>query len=412
MFCWIFWTSSPCWLHSCQQYGSPPKNLTPLLRCGLKTTPFFVGEVGEKWLNETPRSQVKIHLCHIAAHLLLLHYKRSRHLEGHPNWDYACDLEANHLLQSLSFTTFAKIKPIKRKWAGLSAEEIFIKMLRSENEGRRFGDNHDFWKDLTLSSQIAVSQSVASRMLTPEQLNKVLGQYQQILGDKLPFLSPEVVAGYEAGSTTEHISVPITRNLRFKLKNILDAVLIKRRGFSRPEYDFLFMWQRKYAEVSLPLYPRQIVIGIDTSGSISERGLRACAAIARFIVTSLLSIYSSTEVYVALVDAELQRSWSSVSATEYLDDFLAEMKGRGGTKIFKSIQKFIDAENLLPDAVIIVSDFDTTDSDNDLQTDAPILGIILNEYRDNEKTLEEKQKTYKKVKFVVSLSLEEVIEHG
>jgi len=91
---------------------------------------------------------------------------------------------------------------------------------------------------------------------------------------------------------------------------------------------------------------------------------------------------------------------------------LAEMKGRGGTKIFKSIQKFIDTENLSPDAVIIVSDFDTTDSDNDLQTDAPILGIILNEYRDNEKTLEEKQKTYKKVKFAVSLSLEEVIEHG
>ncbi len=355
---------------------------------------------------------MKIHLCHIAAHLLLLHYRRSRHLEGHPNWDYACDLEANHLLQSLSFTTFAKIKPTKRKWVGLSAEEIFIKMLKSENEGRRFGDNHNFWKDLTLSSQLAVSQSIASRMLTPEQLNKVLGQYQQILGDKLPFLPPEVVAGHEAGSTTERISVPITRNLRFKLKNILDAVLIKRRGFSRPEYDFLFMWQRKYAEVSLPLYPRQIVIGIDTSGSISERGLQACAAIAKFIVTSLLSIYPSTEVHVALVDAELQRSWSSVAATEHLDDFLAEMKGRGGTKIFKSIQKFIDAENLSPDAVIIVSDFDTTDSDNDLQTDAPILGIILNEYRDCEKTLEEKQKTYKKVKFVVSLSLEEVIEHG
>jgi predicted metal-dependent peptidase len=401
-----------CWLHSYQQCGSPLKNLIPHPRCELKIMPFFVGEVGEKWLNETPRSQVKIHLCHIAAHLLLIHYKRSRHLQGHPNWDYACDLEANHLLQSLSFTTFAKIKPTKKKWAGLSAEEIFIKMLKSENEGRRFGDSHDFWKDLTLSSRIAVSQSIASRMLTPEQLNKVLGQYQQILGDKLPFLPPEVVAGHEAGSTTEHISVPITRNLRFKLKNVLDAVLIKRRGFSRPEYDFLFMWQRKYAEVSLPLYPRQIVIGIDTSGSISGHGLRACAAIARFIVTSLFSIYPSTEVHVALVDAELQRSWSSVAATEYLDDFLAEMKGRGGTKIFKSIQKFIDMENLSPDAVIIISDFDTTDTDNDLQTDAPILGIILNEYRDCAKALEEKQKTYKKVKFVVSLSLEEVIEHG
>jgi predicted metal-dependent peptidase len=371
-----------------------------------------VGEVGEKWLNETPPSKVKIHLCHIAAHLLLLHYKRSRHLQGHPNWNYACDLEANHLLQSLSPITFAKIKPIKRKWVGLSAEEIFIKLLKSENEERSFGDNHDFWKDLMLSSQIAVSQSIASRMLTPEQLNRVLSQHQQILGDKLPFLPLEVVAGHEAGSTTERISVPITRNLRFKLKNVLDAVLIKRRGFSRPEYDFLFMWQRKYAEVSLPLYPRQIIIGIDTSGSISGRGLQACAAIASFIVTSLLSIYPSTEVYVALVDAELQRSWSSVAATEFLDDFLAEMKGRGGTKIFKSIQKFIDTENLSPDAVIIISDFDTTDSDNDLQTDAPILGIILNEDRDSEKTLEEKQKTYKKVKFVVSLSLEEVMEHG
>lgn len=404
--------SFPCSLHSYPQCGSQPKNLTPRPLCGSKITPFFVGEVGEKWLNETPPSKVKIHLCHIAVHLLLLHYKRSQHLQGHPNWNYACDLEANHLLQSLSLTTFAKIKPVKKKWVGLSAEEIFIKLLKSENEERSFGDNHDFWKDLMLSSQIAVSQSIASRMLTPDQLNKLLGQYQQILGDKLPFLPPETVAGHEAGSTIERISVPITRNLRLKLKNILDAVLIKRRGFSRPEYDFLFMWQRKYAEVSLPLYPRQIIIGIDTSGSISERGLRACAAIANFIVTSLLSIYPSTEVYVALVDAELQRSWSSVAATEFLDDFLAEMKGRGGTKIFKSIQKFINIENLSPDAVIIVSDFDTTDSDNDLQTDAPILGIILNEYRDSERTLEEKQKTYKKVKFVVSLSLEEVMEHG
>jgi hypothetical protein len=358
---------------------------------------------------------VKIHLCHIAAHLLLAHYKRNRNFRRHPNWDYACDLEANHLLLSLSLTTFAKIKPVKKKWFSLSAEEIFIKMLTEDIEGKRFGDNHDFWEELALDNQTAVSQSIASRILTPDQLDSIMEQYQALWKDKLFDPLPRVratAAEDGAGGIVERIPIPTTRRLRFKLKNILDALLVKRRGFSRPEYDPLFMWQRKYAEISLPLYPRQIVIGVDTSGSISGHGLQACAAITSFIVASLLSIYPSTEVHVALVDQDLQKSWVSTTASEHLNDFLTEMKGRGGTQIFKSIQKFIDKENLAPDAIIIISDFDTTDSDNDLKTDALILGIIINDSRDSQKALEEKQKTYKTVRFIASLATEEVIDHG
>jgi len=344
----------------------------------------------------------------MSAHLILLHFRRNQHLIGHPAWDYACDLEANHLLYNLNITN---VKPIKKKWMGLSAEEIFIKMLslNDDNGKTKMGDNHEFWKELLMDVRDAIKQSIASRMLSPEQINDILEQSQQLLRNKLPFLTTQTTAGHQAGSIVETISVPSVKPVRFKLKNVLDAVLLKRRGFSQPEYDFLFLWQHKYAEVTLPLYPKQIIIGVDTSGSISQQGLRACAAITNYIVTTLFSIYPTVEIYVALMDANLQQVWTSRLVTEFLDDFLSKMKGRGGTEIFKSTQKLIDQENLSPDAIILISDFDTSDSDNDLKTDAPIIGIILNENRDADKTLQEKQKAYKKVKFVASLYLEEVL---
>jgi len=366
---------------------------------------FFVGTIGVNWLQNKTQTQIKIHLCHVAAHIMLSHYRRGQSLVGHPAWDYACDLEANHLLLNLNPAVFKNLKPVKRKWMGLSAEEIFFKLAENDERFSKFGDNHLLWKELRgLDERAAVEQSVAAKMMPTDQLNNVLSQHKHI-----SIIREDKSAGYESGGTIERISIPTLKSVRFHLKSALEANITKRRGFNRPEYDFLFLWQRRFAEVSLPLCPRQIVVTVDTSGSISSTALKACAALARYIVTSLLSFYPTTEICVALVDADLQCSWSSKTSTDLLEDFLTEMRGRGGTKIFLSTQKFLDRENLSPDAIIIISDFETSDSENDLKVDAPLLGIIINDGQPNEKTLEDKKKKFNKVKFIASLQVNDII---
>lgn len=119
----------------------------------------------------------------------------------------------------------------------------------------------------------------------------------------------------------------------------------------------------------------------------------------------LQSIYPTTEIHVALVDADLQSCWVSTHASEQLPEFLTTMKGRGGTEIFKSIQKLIDRKQLKPEVIILISDFDTTDTDRDLVADSAILGIIINERRDCQKTLEEKKGKFRNVKFIASIPI-------
>jgi hypothetical protein len=380
-----------------------------------------VGEVGEGWLEEITPAHLRIYLCHIAAHLLLLHFRRGAVLHNDPRWDYSCDLEANHLLITINSSTFKQIKPVKRRWLGLSAEEIFLKLRHSNNITRQmgFGDDHRSWRNIReMDSQSIIRQSFASRILSPEQLNTAFEQFHQQISNnlnipsdtKITWMALPLTAGKSTGGAVEYIPPAIGGNLPFRLQNIIEATVTKRRGFSRPEYDILLLWQQKYAEIVLPLYPRQIVIGIDTSGSMSKAGLQTCASLVITIVKTLQSIYPTTEIYVAQVDADFQSRWVSTYASEQLPEFLATMKGRGGTEIFRSIQKLIDKEQLKPEAIILISDFDTADTDRDLVTDSTILGIIINEQRDCQKTLEEKKNKFRSVKFIASIPVAETKE--
>lgn len=380
-----------------------------------------MGEVGEEWLGEITPAHLRIYLCHIAAHLLLLHFRRGAALHNDPRWDYSCDLEANHLLITINSSTFKQIKPVKRRWLGLSAEEIFLKLRHSNNITRQmcFGDDHQSWRNIRgIDNQSIISQSFASRILSREQLNTAFEQFHQQISNnpnipnetRITWMTPPLMAGKSTSGAVEYIPPAIGGNLPFRLQNIIEATVTKRRGFSRPEYDILLLWQQKYAEIVLPLYPRQIVIGIDTSGSMSKAGLQTCASLVITIVKMLQSIYPTTEIYVAQVDADFQSRWVSTHASEQLPEFLTTMKGRGGTEIFRSIQKLIDREQLKPEAIILISDFDTADTDRDLVTDSTILGIIINEQRDCQKTLEEKKNKFRSVKFIASIPIVETKE--
>jgi hypothetical protein len=380
-----------------------------------------VGEVGEGWLEETTPAHLRIYLCHIAAHLLLLHSRRGAALHNDPRWGYSCDLEANHLLITINSHAFKQIKPVKRRWLGLSAEEIFLKLRHSNNITRQmgFGDDHQSWRNIReMDSQSIIRQSFASRILSPEQLNTAFEQFHRQISNnldipdetKITCMVLPIKAGKSTSGAVEYIPPAIGGNLPFRLQNIIEATVTKRRGFSRPEYDILLLWQQKYAEIVLPLYPRQIVIGIDTSGSMSKAGLQTCASLVITIVKTLQSIYPTTEIYVAQVDADFQSRWVSTYASEQLPEFLATMKGRGGTEIFRSIQKLIDKEQLKPEAIILISDFNTTDTDRDLVTDSTILGIIINEQRDCQRTLEEKKNKFRSVKFIASIPVAETKE--
>lgn len=282
-----------------------------------------------------------------------------------------------------------------------------------------FGDDHQSWRNIReIDNQSIISQSFASRILSREQLNTAFEQFHQQISNnpnipnetKITWMTPPLTAGKSTSGAVEYIPPAIGGNLPFRLQNIIEATVTKRRGFSRPEYDILLLWQQKYAEIVLPLYPRQIVIGIDTSGSMSKAGLQTCASLVITIVKMLQSIYPTTEIYVAQVDADFQSRWVSTHASEQLPEFLTTMKGRGGTEIFRSIQKLIDREQLKPEAIILISDFDTADTDRDLVTDSTILGIIINEQRDCQKTLEEKKNKFRSVKFIASIPIVETKE--
>jgi hypothetical protein len=382
-----------------------------------------VGEVGEGWLKEITPAHLRIYLCHIAAHLLLLHFRRGTVLHNDPRWDYSCDLEANHLLITINPSTFKQIKPVKRRWLGLSAEEIFLKLRHSNNITRQmgFGDDHQSWRSIReMDSQSIIRQSFASRILSPEQLNAAFEKFHQQISNnlnmpdetRLTWLALPITAGKSTSGAVEYIPPAIGGNLPFRLQNIIEATVTKRRGFSRPEYDLLFLWQQKYAEIVLPLYPRQIVIGIDTSGSMSKAGLQTCASLVITMVKMLQSIYPTTEIHVAQVDADFQSRWVSTYASEQLPEFLTTMKGRGGTEIFRSIQKLIDREQLKPELIILISDFETSDTDRDLVTDSVTLGIIINERHDCQKTLEEKKNKFRSVKFIASIPVAEEGENS
>lgn len=375
----------------------------------------FVGKVGCGWLKGHRADYVKRFLCHLSAHLVCGHHRRGFGLELDERWKVACDLEANHFLYELNPDFFGRLRPLRKKWLGLSAEQIYLE-LDADMDVSGFVDNHSSWSQLSASADDLVNQSFAANYLDKELFNRIVNIMERILRREITpmqaigevFGETRKVAGAMAGGSVVNLSHFMRINVPLKVRDGIEATLVRRRGFSPPEFDFLLLWQYRYNEVSFPFAPRQILICIDTSGSISPQGLAAEASFVYRLVSYLVKCYWMSDICVILADASLQGFWSSRRMEQSLDEFLLRMRGRGGTRIFTSIRQAIDEFGLQPDVVLVLSDFETLDKEDVVGSDVPILGIIVNEMRDEDVILQEKAQKFSRVKFLYSLNLKEV----
>jgi len=372
----------------------------------------YVGKVGSNWLSKQTPTKIKKALSHLAAHLICNHPQRTLYTYKDDIWKVACDYEANHILIQLDKRRFGSLLPRRKKWFGKSAEEIYFLLDKDGDEKFGFDDSHG-WFSAVDSGDLPtiVKQSFGFHYSDSlSEISQVLNRISSLIEGRLNPMElvsqvfSEKGAGLEPEGMVSFVSEVGISFVPHTLFRYLSAEITRKRGYLPPEIDFLFLWQKRVAEISLPFSPRLLLVCVDTSASISDKML---PAIASFVVSFYLFIsklYPNCEVVVMMADAAPQSFWSSAEPSELLVDFIARMRGRGGTKIFTSIEKFVEEHGKIPDAIVIVSDFETADNESVLKAadGVPIFGILVNEDTpvDFRHIIETTKKRFSKVKFI------------
>lgn len=386
---------------------------------------FYLGKVGAEWLKKSGRERLFVSLCHIAAHFLCGHPERSLYMykgdleSGERRaWNLACDMEANHLLKRLDNKTFGSLRPSRKSWMKKSAEEIFCLLARNRlPRGKTLLDVH-VWLDPSLFPGFAdikrlVESSFGAKYLSPEVFSRALQAVDEIVSGRT---RPAEVVNKSVGSVgvgacpSYGVSVVgdiSSYSVPHKVFSFLVANILPKQGFMPPELDFLLLWQRRFAEIMLPYSPRHLLICIDTSASITQRILPLVASFVSSFVRQLSLLYPYCDLTLIMVDAAVQGVWVKSRSVEDVVAFLSKFRGRGGTKIFTSINDYLVRTGLVPDAIVIISDFETSDREDDLHTSASLWGIIVRDGKLDSEAIELMRKRYRKVRFLGGLAYEE-----
>lgn len=292
-----------------------------------------------KAVMEMPQQQVLGVVAHEVLHCAFQHMFRRRH-RNFQKWNKATDYVINSILLKERFS-LPEGRLFNSKYSDMSAEEVYTK-LPNDPPGQGPGNNSwDFGSCISpdapdpktgkQQSASAIKENEKSWEIATKQAAHLAKQAGKLPGN----LAELVEELFEP-------QIPWREQLwRFMNKRKPDRVT-----WNRPNRRLL--WQEIYLPSKKYVKTGDIVVGIDTSGSISERELKHFA-------TELDEIHKALQpekLYVLNIDTAIH------SVDEYgpHDRLKIKYYGRGGTR-FDPLFDWVDANpDVQPDAIVYLTD--------------------------------------------------------
>ncbi len=313
-----------------------------------------------EYVRGLPLEQVQFALAHEALHCALSHFARREHRVKH-RWDLACDLAINPLLvkEGLSPAPGALIIP---DFEGMSAEEIYPLVKDDQIEGHEPFDRHLYEG----SRQGGQEAPAPASQEAPQPEQRQARQGRRPAGQPQP-LSPqerEALAErwrrYLAGAAQQALQAGKLAGALARMVDRLLApqvpwrTLLARYLVARARDDYTYMRpSRREGQAILPAlrgHEVDLVVALDTSGSITDEEIRAFAS-------ELDAIKGQVRARLTLLACDWDLAPEGPWRYEPWEPLAlpASLRGGGGTR-FRPVFDWVEREGLRPDVLVYFTD--------------------------------------------------------
>jgi predicted metal-dependent peptidase len=288
-----------------------------------------------------PQQQVLGVVAHEVSHCAFQHMFRKRHRD-HRKWNKATDYVINSILLKERFS-LPEGRLFHSKYADMSAEEVYSK-LPNDPPGSGSGSGADGW-DFGSCLDPDAPDPVTGEKPTPASVRENEKAWE-IAVKQAAHIAKSV--GKLPGSLSSLVEELFAPQIPWRehLWRFMNKRKPERVTWSRPDrrllHDDIIIPSKRYVPTG------DIVVGIDTSGSISEDELVQFASELQEIHKAI----KPTKLWVLNIDTAIHK------IDEYgpYDKLKIEYFGRGGTR-FDPLFTWLDANrDVQPDAVVYLTD--------------------------------------------------------
>ena len=276
------------------------------------STDGYVLRYNPKFVKKLPIMQLQGVIAHEVMHIALLHHVR-RGVREHRKWNIACDFAINQILLSMGMQ-LPRDALFDPKYDGMSAEEIYAQLPDTETCISMFGSSDD--PGGCGSVDDAPGDGRGGGAMDAESAAKMLVAHALAVGRKFGKMPAELARTIEKILDAKH-------PWRETLANFASVLERSEPLWRTPNRRFLA--SKCYLPGCRPEPSRlgEIVVVIDTSGSIEQRMLDDFATEVRGLVDAV----RPETVHVLYCDAAV----ANVESFDADSDITFEPKGGGGT---------------------------------------------------------------------------------
>ena len=313
-----------------------------------------------EYVGSLPLEQLQFALAHEALHCALSHFARREHRVRH-RWDLACDLAINPLLvkEGLSPAPGALIVP---DFEGMSAEEIYPLIKDDQEEGHEPFDRH-----LYEGGGQGEQEGPAPEPQEAPRPDEQQGREGRRPAGQPPPLSPQererlaerwrrYLAGaaqqaLQAGKLAGALARMVDRLLAPQVpwRSLLARYLVAR---ARDDYTYTRP-SRREGQAILPAlrgHEMDLVVALDTSGSVTDEEIRAFAS-------ELDAIKGQVRARLTLLACDWDLAPEGPWRYEPWEPLTLprSLRGGGGTR-FRPVFDWVEREGLRPDVLVYFTD--------------------------------------------------------
>jgi predicted metal-dependent peptidase len=328
----------------------PMVDVTRIGWCPTMATDGYNIFVNLNFCEALPQKDLSFVIAHEVFHCLLGHTVR-RGLRQRHGWNLAVDYATNLLLAEGGMAC-PESALYDRAYLGLTAEEIFDRLLRENRAGTEGDESHDGWSG-GFDGHIEIEDSSGSTWRQQDYPSPIvlLAIRENLLADVVSTM-PGRLAGYM------ECEVRLTRRDERDWSRVLMRFV---SGLQKTDYR-MYPHNRKHLwrGIGLPSLgvpgPRELVIAVDTSASVSKAELGEFSG-----QIDALRTVSQCRVVVLECDAKIQKM-ESYEAWDGLELGMSDSRrfqGRGGTDLcapFDWIEEHYRQTGEWPDALIYFTD--------------------------------------------------------
>ncbi|HHQ42676.1 MAG TPA: hypothetical protein ENK20_10375 [Chromatiales bacterium] len=313
-----------------------------------------------EYVGSLPLEQLQFALAHEALHCALSHFARREHRVRH-RWDLACDLAINPLLvkEGLSPAPGALIIP---DFEGMSAEEIYPLIKDDQEEGHEPFDRHLYEgggqgeQDRPAPEpqeaprpderQGREGRRPAGRPppLSPQEREQLAERWRRYLAGAA---QQALQAGKLAGALARMVDRLLAPQVPWR--SLLARYLVAR---ARDDYTYTRP-SRREGQAILPAlrgHEMDLVVALDTSGSVTDEEIRAFAS-------ELDAIKGQVRARLTLLACDWDLAPEGPWRYEPWEPLTLprSLRGGGGTR-FRPVFDWVEREGLRPDVLVYFTD--------------------------------------------------------